>query len=562
MTTVDYFVTGLFTLAIVAAGISFGKGTTTMKSFFAAGGAVPWPINGLSLFMSFFSAGTFVVWGSIAYELGWVAVTIQWAICLAGLLVGFVIAPQWREAEVLTVAEFITNRLGERVQQLYTYLFLAMSLVATGAFLYPVAVIVNVATGLEITLVTMVLGALIILYTATGGLWAVVVTDVLQFVILTAAVLVVVPLSLQSAGGITAFIQHAPEDFFHLVNGEYTVGFIIAFMFYNLIFIGGNWAYVQRFTTVKNKHSARKVGYLFSALYVISPVIWMLPPMLYRTIDPQLTGLENEAAYLLMVKEVLPAGMLGLMLGGIVFATASSVNTTLNLAAAVVTNDIYRKLEPLASDKKLLLVGRASTIIFGLGTIGVALLVPVAGGIVEVVLSIGALVGAPLFAPPIWALFSRRLTGKAVAIITLTSLGINLIFKFITPVIWNFSLHRAPEMIVGVGGPVLMLLSYEVWSVTKGNISLRYYDYINRIKTEKDVGDTLQEAFDRESDEQNIYGLKVIAISLAFTGVLMISLSLIAEDARILVALMGSLIVGISLFIWKYTTKNNDNNQV
>lgn len=555
MSYIDYLVVGVFSLWIVAAGLSFGKGNATMKSFFAAGGAVPWPINGLSLFMSFFSAGTFVVWGSIAYEFGWVAVTIQWAICLAGLLIGLFIAPKWRETNVLTVAEYITARLGERVQQLYTYLFLGMSLVATGAFLYPVAVIVNVATGFEIIAVTILLGVLIIFYTATGGLWAVVVTDVLQFVILTAAVLVVVPLSLENAGGVSSFISHAPEDFFHLVNGEYTSAFIIAFLFYNLIFIGGNWAYVQRYTTVKDSTSARKVGYLFSALYVISPVIWMLPPMLYRTIEPGLAGLENEAAYLLMVKEVLPVGMLGLMLGGIVFATASSVNTTLNLAAAVVTNDIYKKLRPKASNKKLLLIGRISTVVFGLGTIAVALLVPVAGGIVEVVLSIGAMVGAPLFAPPIWSLFSKRLTGKAVAVITLSSLGINLFFKFLTPLIWNFGLDRAAEMIVGVGGPLLMLLSFEVWSFLKGYTSQRYNEYICGKKAGKNVEQKLQETLDKDSEEQNMYGLKVIAVSLAFTGSLMVGLSFIADNARVLVGTMGTLILAISILVWTTATR-------
>ena len=64
--------------------------------------------------------------------------------------------------------------------------------------------------------------------------------------------------------------------------------------------------------------------------------------MLYRVMNPDLAGLENEGAYLLICKAVLPVGMLGLMLGGMVFATASSVNTTLNLSAAVLTNDIYK----------------------------------------------------------------------------------------------------------------------------------------------------------------------------------------------------------------------------
>src|SRR5690606_2767476 len=141
----------------------------------------------------------------------------------------------------------------------------------------------------------------------------------------------------------------APDTFFHIFNGEYTIMFILAFIIYNMIFIGGNWAYVQRYTTVKDTRSAKKVGYLFGVLYLISPFIWMLPPMIYRVLDPSLSSLDSEGAYLMMCKQVLPIGMLGLMLGGMIFATASSVNTSLNLAAAVLTNDIYKPLRPLSS---------------------------------------------------------------------------------------------------------------------------------------------------------------------------------------------------------------------
>jgi len=392
----DYIVIIIFSLAILVAGLSFGKKQSGMKSFFAAGGAVPWSINGLSLFMSFFSAGTFVVWGSIAYQYGWVAVTIQWMMCGAGLLIGFFIAPRWRKTGVLTAAEFIRKRLGGHVQKFYTYLFLILTLAYTGAFLYPVARIVNVSTGFSIQWSVILLGVMIILYTSAGGLWAVVITDVLQFVILTAAVIIVVPLAFDKVGGISGFVQNTPGDFFNLVNGEYSIGFLIAFAFYNMVFIGGNWAYVQRYTTVKNRKSAKKVGFLFSGLYLISPVIWMLPPMIYRALQGDLSGLQNEGAYMLMVKEVLPVGMLGLMLAGMIFATASSVNTSLNMAAAVVTNDLFKNFRPDASNKSLMIVARVSTILFGLGTIIVALLVPSAGGIVDMVLSVAALTGAPL----------------------------------------------------------------------------------------------------------------------------------------------------------------------
>src|SRR5690606_24329879 len=150
MGILDYIVLFVFTGIILAAGLSFGKTGNSMKSYFAAGGAVPWQISSLSLFMSFFSAGTFVVWGSIAYQYGFTAISIQLTMCLGGLFVGLIIAPAWRKTNSLTAAEFVTNRLAVRVQKFYSYLILFISLIYTGAFLYPIAVVVNVSTGISI----------------------------------------------------------------------------------------------------------------------------------------------------------------------------------------------------------------------------------------------------------------------------------------------------------------------------------------------------------------------------------------------------------------------------
>ena len=354
MHTFDFITIFIFAAIVLITGISFAKaGGKDMKSFFAAGGAVPWWINGLSLFMGFFSAGTFVVWGSIAYTHGAVSLSIQWTMAIGGLVVGCIIAPMWRRTNTMTVAEYITLRLGKKVQKTYTYLFLLISLFTSGSFLYPVAKIVSVAADFNLYSCILLLGGISIIYVAIGGLWAVVVTDVLQFIILTAAVIIVVPLSLDKIGGISEFFTAAPDTFFNLVNSEYTWGFIIAFGIYNLFFLGGNWAYVQRYTSVRTPRDAQKVGWLFSALYVISPILWMLPPMIYRIYNPELAGLADEGAYLMMCKTALPAGMLGMMLGGMIFATASSLNATLNISSGVFTNDIYKYLRPNSSNKVL-----------------------------------------------------------------------------------------------------------------------------------------------------------------------------------------------------------------
>lgn len=543
MAYLDLITIVIFSLVVVLCGVSFSGSGKDMKSFFAGGGAVPWWISGLSLFMSFFSAGTFVVWGAIAYEYGWVAVSIQWTMCLSGFLIGFVFAPKWQKTGVLTAAEFITRRLGYNTQKIYSYLFLLISIFTTGFFLYPVAKILEVYTGIPVHTTTIVIGVLILLYTAVGGMWAVVITDVLQFIVLTAAVLIVVPLALRHVGGLSQFVHQAPDHFFGMVSHEYSLGFLIAFGFYNLFFLSGNWTYIQRYTTVKDARSAKKVGWLFGALYLISPVIWMLPPMIYRLINPHLVGNENEGAYLLICKEVLPVGIMGLMLGGMVFATSSSVNTTLNISAGVFTNDLYKHLFPHSSQKQLIRVARLTTIVLGLLTIFIALLVPYMGGIVNVVISMGALTGAAMYLPPLWALFSKRQTGRSVLTITVLSLAINLIFKFITPLA-GLSLSRSMEMIVGVGVPILLLAVHEFFVAGRGAT-----DAFERYRLLPPPAH-LTEGAAAGNEEDNRKGQRILTIGVLITGGLIALLGLYAIRTTSIVLVMGLVVVVIGWFMY------------
>lgn len=535
MPILDYIVIIVFMLLVVAAGLSFRKSGSDMKSYFAAGGAVPWSINGLSLYMSFFSAGTFVVWGSIAYELGWVAITIQLSMCIGGFVVAYVIAPKWRKTNVLTAAEFVRKRLGDKTQKFYTYIILILSLAYTGAFLYPVAKIINVSTGWPINICVIGIGFLILLYTVVGGLWAVIITDVLQFVILMVAIVLVVVLSLNQVGGIDGFITSLPEDAWRVTSEEYSWWFVFAFAIYNGVFIGGNWAYVQRYTSVKSAKDAKKVGLTFGWLYLVSPFVWMLPPMIYRIINPNLSGIESEGAYMLICKQVLPAGMLGLMLGGMVFATASSVNTTLNLAASVITNDLFMVFKPNASLKQIMNVAKLSTLLFGIGTIMVALLVPLVGGIVNVVLSIGAVTGCSLYGPPIWAMFSKRHSGKSILFITILSLVINVGFKFLC------SLTRTEEMLLGTLLPFTLLAIYEIYAKYAGIIASEdYLIYSNTVIPDLSVSSDV---------EQNIFGMKVLANTLYAVGTLIIGLGLMADNANFLIASIGIVVFCVALFI-------------
>ncbi len=545
MNILDYITIILFSIGVLITGVSFSKTGKDMKSFFSGGGNVPWGMSGLSLFMGFFSAGTFVVWGSIAYSYGMVSIIIQLTMAVAGYAVGTWIAPRWHRTHSLTAAEYITGRLGVKTQKTYTYIFLAVSVFTTGSFLYPVAKIVEVTTGIPLTTAIFALGAFSMVYVALGGLRGVVVTDVLQFVILFAAVVIAVPLAFDKIGGVGTFFEKVPEGFFELFEGEYTPGFVIAFAIYNMFFLGGNWAYVQRYTSVKTERDSRKTGWLFGVLYTISPILWMLIPMIYRVYNPSLSGLENEGAYLLMCKEAMPDGLLGLMLGGMIFATASSLNATLNISAGVVTNDIFKRVRPDASEKTLMNVARISTWGFGIMAIIVALLIRSMGGIVNVVISVAALTGVPVYLPVIWSLFSKRQTARTILSATFISLAINLIFKFVTPH-FGLALDRTWEMIVGTAVPVILLAGIEVVLKAKEFIAPEYMAYIsgrNVRMRQENAGDT------EESKRTDRFTQKVLGIGLGLSGVLITVLGFIAEENIVVPVAVGLVVTLIGIYL-------------
>ncbi len=559
MVQLDFIVMGIFALLIFAIGITFTRvGSKNGQAFFEAGGETPWWINGLSLFISYFSAGTFVVWGSIAYKYGLVANAIQLTMAISGLIVTIFIAARWKKTGVATAAEYIGKRFGAKEKQFYTYLTLLLSLFTTAAVLYPVGKMVHVASGLDVNICILIIGLIIVLYTAAGGLWAVLVTDVVQFVILTAAVLIVIPIALAQIGGLENLVIKAPENFFKPFNQDYTFGFMLAFIVYQTFYIGGNWSYVQRYTSVPNKKDSRKVAGIFTILYFVSPIIWMLPPMIYRIINPNLQGLETEDAYMMLIQKVMPGGLIGLVLAGMISATSSKANTTINMAATVFAQDIYKNLlNPSATEKNVIWIARLFTLLFGVLTILIAMWIPSAGGIVEVVLSTASIAGGALFAPIIWTLFSKRQTGFSVVAVTIASLVINLFFKVLAPSLIDLKLSRTVETALGMGIPMVSLLFFEIYYRAKGQLSAKAIAMaqqrleIDQAVQVKDVESHLA------AEKQNIFGIRVIAISMAVVGLGIIYLGLLATNFVSIIVAVGAIIFISALAIAAFTRKRS-----
>lgn len=206
---------------------------------------------------------------------------------------------------------------------------------------------------------------------------------------------------------------------------------------------------------------ARKSTYLFGALYLTSPLLWLLPPMLWRIQNPIPDGASEETirqlaenAYILSCKSVLPAGLVGLMLAAMFSATASMVSSQLNVFSGVLTNDIWR---PLCSwkpnDQITLRAGRVFTLLLGVVIVGIALAIPHLGGAEKVIVSVTELMVVALLAPTLWGLFSRRLKTSAVWVTAGVSFSAGVLARFV------LQMDSTPmKTFTGVVLPVLVLV--------------------------------------------------------------------------------------------------------
>ncbi|MFG0286797.1 MAG: Na+:solute symporter, partial [Rhodopirellula sp. JB044] len=298
MTLTDYVVLLTYLLGIFAVGVGLSAKVKNTGDLFSAGGQSPWWASGLSAFMTMFSAGTFVVWGGIAYRLGIVAVMINLCYGVAAVLVGYFVAGHWQRIGIRTPAEFIEKRYGVGPLHFYTWSMMIYRMVGVAVALYSLWVLLvalmplaegnplrDPATGnLSITWAILVFGGIVVLYTMVGGLWAVLMTDVLQFIVLNLAVLFMIPLIVADAGGISSLIDRAPPAFFNPVSGDYTWFFLAGWVAIHFFMVGAEWAFVQRFLCVPSAGDAKKSAYLFGILYLVSPMLWLLPPLAYRVI--------------------------------------------------------------------------------------------------------------------------------------------------------------------------------------------------------------------------------------------------------------------------------------
>ncbi len=576
MHTADWTVLIAYLAGTVVMGVLLGRLVKNSSDLFSAGGESPWWASGLSAFMTMFSANTFVVWGSIAFGLGFVAVMINLMYGVAALFAGYFIASKWKGMGIETPAEYVRIRFGIGALHFYTWSMMVLRVIGTAAALYALGKILvalmplgegnplrDPETGnLSLRYAILIFGSIVVLYTMIGGLWAVLMTDVLQFIILNLAVLFVVPLALGRVGGIDGFISKAPEGFFNLVNEAegYTVFFLVGWAAIHFFMIGAEWAFVQRYLCVPTKKDARKSTYLFGILYLVSPVLWLLPPMIYKVIDP---AADPEQAYILSCKAVLPIGMLGLMLAAMFSATASMVSSQLNVFSGVLTHDIYKPLAKKTDNRTMVKVGRLFTILLGALLIIIALEIEKFGQVKDLIISITSLMVVPLLAPSLWGLFSRRINGRAVWITGLSGFCLGAIIRFgfgkngwfegMTSINdWVVSNTHFLKTFVGVIFPVIVLSTIELMSRGESE----GWKKIAALSKQQD------ETEHQGTAGANPIAAKVVAWCLMVCALMMFSLIAVNEsESTVVLSVFGATLAVISCIILFFCRKSAPSNK-
>jgi Na+/proline symporter len=403
----------------------------------------------------------------------------------------------------------------------------------------------------ELVTAILIFAAVVVLYTMIGGLWAVLMTDVIQFIVLNVAVVFVVALILFDIGGLGGFVAQAPEGFLSFTSGpRYTWFFLFGWVAIHYFMIGAEFAFVQRYLCVPTPRDARRGTVLFGVLYLFSPFLWLLPPLLWRVQSPIPEGATDEIiralkeeAYIRSCKNVLPIGMIGLMMAAMFSATASMISSQLNVFSGVLTHDIYRPLRKAVTDRGLLRAGRVFTLLLGAMIAVVALCIPMLGGAEKTIISITELMVVPLLAPILIGLLSKKVN---VGALWLTAgicipLGLALHFELITSPQdgmgkWLFDQSKT---FVGVVLPIVIVL---IAHLRASGVD-RHWHNIESLQANEREAEANQSG-EADGTPAKIVGWSMVALGLGMAGLLPVN-----PGQRGIILIFSMLIAAIGISI-------------
>ncbi len=360
---------------MLAVGAFYARRIHSLDSYFAGGKQLPWWLAGVSFLMSYVSALSIVVYAGLGYQFGLTALSIYWTTVPATILITLTLARRWRRTGIITPVEFLETRFSAFLRQVFAWSGVPLKVIDEGLKIVAIGIFVSVGTGLKPAEAMIAVGLITLAYTTMGGLWAVVITDFAQFVLVTTVIVMLLPLSLRAAGGWRRFMAQAPRGFFHPVHWPYGWTYVGAFFVLSTLSLAGNWSLIQKFYSTRSDRECRRVGWLASFLFLILPPLWILSGMAARIFLAP-AGIDPQTVYARLSASLLPPGMLGLVVAALFAATMSVLSSGYNVTAAVLTVDVHQRwIHPRASPDELLVVGRVLTCAIGLLALALALAV-------------------------------------------------------------------------------------------------------------------------------------------------------------------------------------------
>jgi SSS family transporter len=412
----DYAVIACYTLLMIGVGLYVMRFNSTASEYFRGGSRIPWLVAGLSSFMSGFSAWTFTGGAGVAYNSGIVVIGLYLGNALSFLLGYYIFASRWRRTRITTVMEYLSDRFGPATHQMFSWATTVFQLFTSATMLYGLSLFVSTACQISVTTTILLTGAVILSYSVLGGLWAVVVADFLQASILLPFCIVLAAASLAHVGGISGLLHSLPPQMKTIpLQGEF--GWIYLVCWTIMVSFGYNTgAMAQRYFSVEDERSARRVALLCSGLFFVGAFLWFIPPMAMRIIYPNLHSIwprlanPNEASYVVASLTYLPHGLIGVMLAAMFSATMANLSANFNLKSAILSKDIYQKLfRPEATERELLVIGAVMTLLVGGLTTALAAVMALRGeSIFSVMMTFNTLISLSYGPPALLGLVFRR----------------------------------------------------------------------------------------------------------------------------------------------------------
>lgn len=407
LSELDLFVSAAYVIAIVGVGIWVGlrhqNSSDEANSYFLAGGTLRWPVIGMALFATNISCVHLVSLAQSGFDTGLLQGNFEWMAVVTLIMLSLFFAPLYIRSGVSTLPDFLERRYCREARDWLTLLSLVAAIsIHIGFSMLTGGIVLHTLFDVNMYVSIFVIAALTGLYTIIGGLMAVVITESLQTVILVGGAMLITYFAWDRMGGWSEMVEtlHQSQQSLKLSMLR-TSEESPAFPWY-AIFLGypvlGTWYWcadqtiVQRVLGAQDPQHAR-VGALFGGLIKILPVfIFVLPGLFAYTlvasgkIDPasitvrDASGVEqidSKGVYTMMITQLMPEGLVGVMIAALLAALMSTVAGALNSISTLFSYDLYQRMKPDASATQLVFVGRIAAFVALLLAIG---LVPLLEG--------------------------------------------------------------------------------------------------------------------------------------------------------------------------------------